>query len=131
MISLQDSPRWENPPRKRPAAGRSNSSLLADVASQAANLEMEFDCLVTSLVMFWKEQHFQPRASKFHQTFRCVSSLASAELEEPNRSVSQHRISRKGFKKGASFRQNISAKTHSFPKFMDLSAYISLIFHSI
>ena len=39
LFSLQDSPRWQNPPRKRPAAGRSNSSLLADVASQAANLE--------------------------------------------------------------------------------------------
>lgn len=32
----QESPRWQNPPRKRPTAGRSNSSLLADVASQAA-----------------------------------------------------------------------------------------------
>lgn len=32
-LPLQDSPRWANRPRRRPCAGRSNSSLLADVAT--------------------------------------------------------------------------------------------------
>jgi len=50
LISSQDSPRWQSPPRKRPA-GRSNSSQLADV--DRCGISSIFKLQIWSVVSGW------------------------------------------------------------------------------